>query len=151
MASDTANRLLRQQLGIGVFQMLVCCVMGFMGGFALDKRALSGSHHQFAHNGELQIAIALTIPHLHLSDFMLRILSVLLTLGTWANPVAYFMVALSGQRNGLLPFTASSPDGDWGKASEVLLMTVCAPCILLALVLVIVGLVAPAVQTEKQD
>ena len=116
--------------------MLVCCLWGFAGDSMLDKKAFSGAHHQFAHNGELQLVLALAVPFLGLSDFWLGVFEVAITAGTWGNPIAYAIVAVTGEGNALL---AAANSGPWGKLSEGLLMFVTAPAILTALLIAIVG------------
>jgi hypothetical protein len=136
MSASAVEVVRKRQLVLGAVQMLVCCLWGFLGDGMLDKKAFSGAHHQFAHNGELQLVLALAVPFLGVSDFWLGVFEVALTIGTWGNPLAYAIVAVSGEGNALF---VAAKEGPWGKLAEVLLMFVTAPAILTTLVIAIVG------------
>jgi hypothetical protein len=118
------------------FKCLFAACGAFWATACSTKRRFSGAHHQFAHNGELQLVLALAVPFLGVSDFWLGVFEVALTVGTWGNPLAYAIVAVSGEGNALF---VAAKEGPWGKLAEVLLMFVTAPAILTTLVIAIVG------------
>jgi len=61
-----------------------------------NKKAFVGTHHQFAHNAEMLMAMAFGYPFLNLGAVGLYSSFILLQLGTWLNPIAYVMRTLTG-------------------------------------------------------
>lgn len=136
--SAVANSVRKTQLVLGILQMLVCCIWGLFGDAVANRKHFLGAHHQFAHNGELQLVLALVVPYLALSDTWLRVFNVTLVLGTWSNPLAYAVAAVTDHRS---VFFAGSVDGVGGRICEVLLGGICLPTAVIALVIALVGAV----------
>jgi hypothetical protein len=144
--SAVAHSVRKTQLVLGIVQMLVCCIWGLFGDAVANRKHFLGAHHQFAHNGELQLVLALVVPYLALSDTWLRIFNVALVLGTWSNPLAYCVAAITDHRS---VFFQGSIDGIGGRICEVLLGGICLPTALIALGIAFVGAVRYS-SDEKQ-
>jgi hypothetical protein len=102
----------------------------------IDRKVFAGAHHQFSHNGEVELVLALAVPWLALSDFWFNVFNVTLAIGTWSNPIAYTIIAITGEKNA---FFGQGVNGTWGKLSEAILVFVCAPTIVCAFTLAVIG------------
>jgi len=84
----------------GMLQMLACCLWGLARDSPLNHwdRMFVGSHHQFAHNGELLLACALLFVFVRLPRPALVAAFWTFQVGTWTNPIAYAPPAHAGWR-----------------------------------------------------
>jgi len=75
---------------------LFSCIQGLMGDSMPNNSAFRGAHHQFTHNADALLGIALLLPYVEMSDSALTFMCIAILLGTWCNPVGYAVAAFSG-------------------------------------------------------
>jgi hypothetical protein len=96
--------LLRWTLLLGVLQITVGCLLGFIPPTAVQwYRGLVMSHIEYTANGVLMIAFGFLINELQLGANSLKVWFGLLQIGTWANGTAGLIGAFIGYSSKLMP------------------------------------------------
>ncbi|KJE94281.1 hypothetical protein CAOG_08839 [Capsaspora owczarzaki ATCC 30864] len=140
------SKLLRWTFALAVVQMVVGCVWCFLapvkGEPSLIKSyaAFRGTHHQYTHQAEWTAAVAFIFPYLELSPGLLWLTFVLLQVGTWTNPIAYSIMALTGIGHDMV--AGAFPDlGRSEPVSSVVegTLKLCAVTFLASCVLILIG------------
>jgi hypothetical protein len=137
------QRLRHWTLLIGVAQVLVGCLVGFIPPTAVPWfRGIVMAHIEFTANGVLMIVIGLLARDLHLGGRALRVWFSTLVIGTWTNGAAGLIGAFAGQSSGLMPTMNQSFPPPGGANNHVVtgLLLICGVTIVIALVLTVVGL-----------
>ena len=142
----------------GVMMMFAACIEGFAAGSMANYKLAKGTHHQLTHNSELLIAIAFVFPFCELSPALLKVAFWSLQVGTWGNPLAYLVIALTNCPQPMFAQsgTVAPGDGDdnpYTKLSMGMLMFAVGPSMLVSLVLILVGVMKSSedVETKKNE
>ena len=135
--------LRRWTLIIGVFQITVGCIVGFIPPTAVEWfRGIVMAHIEFNVNGILMIVLGLLLREMRLPAGVLWAWFVALLIGTWANGTAGVIAAFAGASSKLMPTLNEKfppPNGIDNPLVTGSLM-VCGVTILIALLLTLVGL-----------
>ena len=136
-------RIRRWTLFLGVLQVTVGCIVGFIPPTAvLWFRGIVMAHIEFTVNGVLMIALGLLLSELELGGPALWVWFTTVQIGTWANGAAGLVGAFIGYSSKLMSTLNEkfpAPNGLDHPAVTGLLL-VCAITILIALVLTLAGL-----------
>src|SRR5262245_28211302 len=147
--NDLRQRLRRWTLALGVLQIMVGCIVGFIPPTSVEWfRGIVMAHIEFTANGVLMIVFGFLLSELRLSRLMMGLWFVALQIGTWTNGAAGVVAAFTGKSTKLMPTLNEKfppPNGTDCPAVTGLLMT-CGIAILIALALTLVGLLRPARQ-----
>src|SRR5712672_3178600 len=96
--------LKRWTLILGVLQIIVGCVVGFIPPSAVAWfRGIVMAHIEFTANGVLMIAFGFLVAELYLSPAALKVWFALLQIGTWTNGAAGVAAAFIGASSKLMP------------------------------------------------
>jgi hypothetical protein len=145
------------------------CLVGAAPDAIKHYRTFTGAHHLFAHQSELLIGVAVAFPHISLPPALLKLTFVLMQVGamrqrlrslrdcapggisfcappsapagTWTNPLAYTVIALTDSPQPILPF-ASPGEPDFYTSLSVGMLMLCAATIIPGLTLLTVGAIA---------
>lgn len=157
MTTDT-NRLKetlrRWTLVLGVFQITVGCIVGFIPPTAVAWfRGVVMAHIEFTANGVLMIAFGFLVRELRLNPLALKVWFATLQIGTWTNGGAGVAAAFIGASTKLMPTINEKfpPPGGTDNALVSGSLLLCAVTIMVALVLTLYGLLrseAPATDVD---
>ncbi len=148
MASNIINLksdLKRWTLFLGVLQITVGCVIGFIPPSAVEwYRGIVMAHIEFTANGILMVAFAFLIGELHINSLGLKVWFVTLQVGTWANGTAGVAAALVGASSQLMPTISEKFPPPHGTDSPVVTgaFMLCGVTIMVALLITLYGLLA---------
>ena len=135
--------LRRWTLLLGVVQVIVGCVVGFIppSGVAWF-RGIVMAHIEFTANGVLMIVLGLLVRELELGAAALRVWFAALQLGTWTNGTAGVFAAFTGASSRLMPTLNEKfpPPGGTDSALVSGTLQLCGVTILAALLLTASGL-----------
>jgi hypothetical protein len=102
--TELQSKLRRWTIFLGVLQILVGCLVGFIPPTAVQWfRGIVTAHLEFTANGVLMIALGLLVGELRLGALGLRAWFVTLQIGTWANGGAGLVGGLIGYSSRLAP------------------------------------------------
>ena len=141
---DLKTTIQRWTLFLGVLQVTVGCVVGFIPPPAVPWfRGIVMAHIEFTANGVLVIALGLLVMHMELGATALKAWFLALQVGTWSNGAAGLAGAFLGYSSRLmatLNATFPAPNGPDHPAVTGLLL-LCGVTIMIALVLTLAGLI----------
>ncbi len=136
-------RLRRWTLFLGVLQITVGCVVGFIPPLAVAWfRGIVMAHIEFTANGVLMVAFAFLIKELKLSPAGLKIWFATLQIGTWTNGAAGVAAAFIGASSELMPTINEKFPPPHGTNNPIVSgsLMVCGVTIMVALLLTLYGL-----------
>jgi len=154
MLTETENlrsTLRRLTLALGVLQILVGCLIGFIPPSAVAWfRGIVMAHIEFTANGVLMVVLGLLVNELHLTSTTLKVWFVSLQIGTWTNGSAGVVAALFGRSSELMPTINQRFPPPHGTDSAVVsgLLSICGVTIILALSLTLYGLLCRKASSE---
>ena len=136
-------RLAHWTLILGVLQITVGCVVGFIPPSAVEWfRGIVMAHIEFTANGVLMVAFGLLVSRLALGPLLLWAWFALLQIGTWTNGAAGVAGAFAGSSSPLMP-TLNEKFPPPNGIDNVLvsgLLQVCGVTIMAALLITLYGL-----------
>jgi len=150
MLTETENfrsSLRRATLALGVLQILVGCLVGFIPPQAVAWfRGIVMAHIEFTANGVLMVVLGLLVTELRLAPTTLKAWFALVQIGTWTNGAAGVVAAFLGSSSKLMPTINQRFPPPYGTDSLVVsgLLQLCGVTIVAALVLTFYGLVRKA-------
>jgi hypothetical protein len=135
--------LRRWTLMLGVFQITVGCMIGFIPPSAVAWfRGIVMAHIEFTANGVLMVAFGFLVRELRLSPALLKLWFATLQIGTWTNGTAGVAAAFLGATSKLMPTLTEKfppPNGTDDPLVTYTLM-LCGVTIMIALLLTLFGL-----------
>ncbi len=149
MATDIDNlkeRLKRWTLVLGVLQITVGCIVGFIPPSAVPWfRGIVMAHIEFTANGVLMVAFGFLVKEMRLNPLGLWVWFATLQIGTWTNGAAGVAGAFLGASTKLMPTLNEKFPPPHGTDNPIVtgLLLVCGVTILVALLLTLFGLVRP--------
>jgi hypothetical protein len=144
------ENLRRWTLVLGVLQILVGCIVGFIPPTAVPWfRGIVMAHIEFTANGVLTIVLGLLVRELRLGPTALKVWFATLQIGTWTNGGAGLAAGFLGASSKLMPTINEKFPPPHGVESPIVsgLLQLCGVTILVALLLTLYGLLrakAPA-------
>jgi len=135
--------LKRWTLILGVLQILVGCLVGFIPPTAVEWfRGIVMAHIEFTANGVLMIAFGFLVSELRLGPCALKTWFVALQIGTWTNGAAGVAAAFLGMSSKLMPTINEKFPPPRGTDSPVVTgsLKLCGVAILVALLITLYGL-----------
>ena len=135
--------LRRWALILGVFQITVGCMIGFIPPSAVTWfRGIVMAHIEFTANGVLMVVFAFLVTELRLSSAALKVWFATLQIGTWTNGAAGVAAALIGASSKLMPTINEKFPPPHGSDNPLVsgLLTLCGVTIMVALLLTLYGL-----------
>ena len=142
-AERLKSNLRRWTLIIGVLQVTVGCVVGFIPPSAVAWfRGIVMAHIEFTANGVLMIAFGFLLAELRLSPLALQAWFATLQLGTWTNGAAGVAAAFTGASSQLMPTLNEKFPPPNGIDNPIVsgLLQLCGVTIIVALLLTLYGL-----------
>ena len=142
-AERLKSNLRRWTLIIGVLQVTVGCVVGFIPPSAVAWfRGIVMAHIEFTANGVLMIAFGFLLAELRLSPLALKAWFATLQLGTWTNGAAGVAAAFIGASSKLMPTINEKFPPPQGTDNPIVSGTLqlCGVTIMVALLLTLYGL-----------
>ena len=136
--------LRRWTLLLGVFQITVGCMVGFVSPSAVEWfRGIVMAHIEFTANGVLMVVFGFLIAELRLNPTALITWFTTLQIGTWSNGAAGLAAAFIGSSSVLMPTLNEKFPPPHGVDSPVVtnLLQICGVTMMVALLLTIYGLV----------
>jgi len=155
MLTETENlrsTLRRLTLALGVLQILVGCLIGFIPPSVVSWfRGIVMAHIEFTANGVLMVVLGLLVNELYLASTTLKVWFVSLQIGTWTNGSAGVAAAFLGTSSELMPTINQRFPPSHGTDSVVVsgLLLICGVAIILALFLTLYGLLCRKASSEK--
>ena len=137
------DSLRRWTLFLGVVQVLLGCVVGFIPPVAVAWfRGIVMAHIEFTANGVLMIAVGLLAREIALGATALKAWFATLQIGTWANGTAGVIAAFTGASSKLMPTLNEKFPPPNGSDSALVTATLqlCGVTIITALALTAYGL-----------
>ncbi|MCA9234492.1 MAG: hypothetical protein KDA44_03425 [Planctomycetales bacterium] len=141
--SDLQATLKRWTLLLGVLQVTVGCLVGFIPPSAVAwYRGLVMAHIEFTANGVLVIVFGFLATELNLPAMALKAWFVLLQVGAWTNGAAGLVGAFAGSSSPLMPSLNEKfpPPGGADNPIVTGLLQTCGVAIVVALLLTLWGL-----------
>jgi len=141
--NDLKARLRRWTLILGVTQVLVGCLVGFIPPPAVEWfRGIVMAHIEFTANGVLMVALGFLVADLALGPAALKTWFATLQIGTWTNGAAGVAAAFIGSSSKLMPTLNEKFPPPNGVDSPVVtgLLQLCGVTIMVALLLTLYGL-----------
>jgi hypothetical protein len=144
------ENLRRSTLALGVLQITVGCLVGFIPPSAVAWfRGLVMAHIEFTANGVLMIAFGFLVRELRLGPSALKVWFAALQIGTWTNGAAGLAAAFIGASSKLMPTINEKFPPPHGTDNPIISgsLQLCGVTIMLALLLTLYGLLrsqAPA-------
>ena len=138
------TRLKRWTLLLGVLQITVGCLVGFIPPSAVQwYRGIVMAHIEFTANGVLMVAFGFLVHELGLNSAALRVWFAALQIGTWTNGAAGVAAAFTGSSSLLMPTLNEKFPPPHGIDSSLVtgLLQGCGVTIMVALLLTVFGLV----------
>jgi hypothetical protein len=139
------SKIRRWTLFLGVLQVTVGCVVGFLPPTVVQWfRGVVMAHIEFTANGVLMVVLGLLLNEMELGATALWAWFVALVLGTWTNGAAGVLAAFSGSSSKLMGTLNEKfpPPGGADNAGVTLLLMLCGVTIMIALLLSLYGLLA---------
>lgn len=146
MATDIESlkaNLRRWTLILGVFQITVGCVVGFIPPSAVAwSRGIVMAHIEFTANGVLMVVFGFLIRDLHLRSTALKVWFATLQIGTWTNGAAGLLGAFIGASSMLMPTINEKFPPPHGTDNPIVsgLLLLCGVTIMVALLITLYGL-----------
>ncbi|MCX5724543.1 MAG: hypothetical protein NTX84_08530 [Nitrospirae bacterium] len=146
MTQDVAqlkSRLRRWTLILGVLQITVGCLVGFIPPTAVPWfRGILMSHIEYTANGVLMVVFGFLVPELRLQATSLKMWFATLQIGTWANGTAGLVGALIGYSSMLMPTINEKFPAPHGADHPAVtgLLQLCGVTIVVALLMTLYGL-----------
>ncbi len=146
MATEAENlrlTLRRATLALGVSQILVGCLIGFIPPTAVAWfRGIVMAHIEFTANGMLMVVFGFLLAELHLTPNGLKVWFTALQIGTWTNGAAGMAAAFLGASSPLMPTINEKFPPPNGEDSLIVsgLLQLCGVTIVLALLATLYGL-----------
>ncbi|TWU25608.1 hypothetical protein [Bythopirellula polymerisocia] len=140
---DLKANLKRWTLFLGVLQIAVGCVIGFIPPSAVAWfRGIVMAHIEFTANGVLMVAFGFLIAELNLNSVALKMWFILLQIGTWTNGAAGVAAAFQGATSKLMPTLNEKFPPPNGTDSALVSgsLKLCGVTIMAALLLTLYGL-----------
>ncbi len=143
---------MKRMLILGVFQVLLGCIIGLIPPPAvIHFRSIVTAHIEFCVNGILLALLGVLTQYMHLSSGALFIMEITAYLGTFCNGGAFVIAGFTGYGTKLAPTVHEKfpfPNGNEGGYSELITncLLVCAVTVITSLSLAIVGLATPPKQ-----
>jgi hypothetical protein len=137
-------RLKRWTLILGVLQLAVGCLIGFIPPTSVAWfRGIVMAHLEFTANGVLMIVFAFLVAELRLGRGALKAWFVLLQAGTWTNGAAGVIAAFMGSSTPLMTTINEKFPPPHGTDNALVTgsLKLCGVTIMLCLILTLVGLV----------
>ena len=137
------EKLRRWTLLLGVLQVTVGCVVGFIPPSAVQWfRGIVMAHIEFTANGVLMVVLGLLIRELSLNSIALKVWFTTLQVGTWTNGAAGVAGAFVGSSSKLMSTLNEKfpPPNGVDNVLVTGLLQLCGVTIMLALLLTIYGL-----------
>lgn len=140
---DLKSNLKRYALILGVLQITVGCLVGFIPPTAVQWfRGIVMAHIEFTANGVLMIVFGFLIAEMRLSATTFKVWFTSLQIGTWANGTAGVIAAFLGASSPLLATLNAKfppPNGTDSALVSATLM-ICGVTVMIALLLTLYGL-----------
>lgn len=139
--SHLSHRYAAQTAIHGMLLLLLSCLWDLLPPSIIrHPKTFVASHHMGVHQAELLFGLAFLWrcfppPRSVAGPTTLRLIHWLTIVGSWANPLGYAVVALSGQGNALMPHAAGDilgHRGPWSHVSYAVLAYVTAPSNIIA-------------------
>lgn len=146
IATDIDNlrtSLARWTLILGVLQITVGCVVGFIPPSAVEWfRGIVMAHIEFTANGVLMIAFGFLVREVRLGPTALKVWFATLQIGTWTNGAAGVVAAYSGASSKLLSTISEKFPPPHGTDNPIVTgsLLVCGVTMMVALLLTLYGL-----------
>lgn len=140
---DLKATLTRWTLLLGVLQITVGCVVGFIPPSAVSWfRGIVMAHIEFTANGVLMVAFGFLVRELHLTPTALKVWFATLQIGSWTNGAAGVAAAFIGSSSRLMPTINEKFPPPHGVDSPVVtsILQLCGVTIMVALLLTLYGL-----------
>ena len=137
------SNLMRWTLLLGVIQITVGCLVGFVPPSAVAWfRGIVMAHIEFTANGVLMVAFGFLVRELRLNPAALMAWFATLQIGTWTNGAAGLAAAFIGSSSKLMPTLNQKFPPPHGVDSPAVtgLLQLCGATIMIALFLTIYGL-----------
>jgi hypothetical protein len=141
---DLKERIRRWTLLLGLLQLTLGCVVGFIPPTAVPWfRGIVMAHIEYTVNGILVIVFGLIVNHLQLGSRALKVWFWMLQLGTWTNGTAGLVGAVIGSSSPLLSSISKQfpPPGGANNPAVTGSLLVCGVTLMTCLILTIVGLI----------
>ncbi len=143
MPNELQARIRRWTLLLGVLQILVGCLVGFIPPSAVPWfRGIVMSHIEYTANGVLMIAFGFLVNEMNLGRAALMLWFVLLQIGTWTNGTAGLVAGIAGRTSPLMTTLNEKfpPPGGTDLPAVSVLLQVCSVTMIAALALTVYGL-----------
>jgi hypothetical protein len=159
--TTVSSRAQKRMLVLGVAQVLLGCLIGFIPPTAVEHfRSLVTSHIEFTANGVMLGVLGLMYPYIRLGSGLLLVMELLAYVGTFSNGGAFVISAFTGSGtplavtvHKLFPFPQGL-DGPWSHVVTNCLM-ICGVTTVGALLLALIGLLRSEVtianETKKKN
>lgn len=157
MASEVdslKDNLRRWTLVLGVLQITVGCIVGFIPPSAVEWfRGIVMAHIEFTANGILMVVFGFLIRELRLSPLMLKAWFATLQIGTWTNGGAGVVAAFIGASSKLMPTINEKFPPPHGIENPIVsgLLQLCGVTIMAALLLTLYGLLRSKVLEKEAN
>jgi hypothetical protein len=151
---DLKERIRRWTLLLGVLQLTLGCLVGFIPPTAVPWfRGIVMAHIEYTVNGVLVIAFGLIVNQLRLGSRPLKVWFWMLQLGTWTNGTAGLVGAFLGSSSPLLSSISKQFPPPGGANNPVVTgsLLVCGVTLMICLILTIVGLVRSISQEGSRN
>jgi hydroxylaminobenzene mutase len=140
---DLKANLRRWTLILGVLQITVGCVVGFIPPSAVQWfRGIVMAHIEFTANGVLLVAFGFLVRELRLNPTALKVWFATLQIGTWTNGLAGVAAAFIGASSKLMPTLNEKFPPPHGTDNPIVTgsLMLCGVTIMVALLLTFYGL-----------
>lgn len=157
MASEVdslKDNLRRWTLVLGVLQITVGCIVGFIPPSAVEWfRGIVMAHIEFTANGILMVVFGFLIRELRLRPLMLKAWFATLQIGTWTNGGAGVVAAFIGASSKLMPTINEKFPPPHGIENPIVsgLLQLCGVTIMAALLLTLYGLLRSKVLEKEAN
>ncbi|MDB5388193.1 MAG: hypothetical protein JWM11_3839 [Planctomycetaceae bacterium] len=154
MSIDTNSlkeTLRRWTLVLGVFQITVGCMVGFIPRSAVPWfRGIVMAHIEFTANGVLMVVFGFLVRDLSLSPLTLKVWFATLQIGTWTNGAAGVAAAFIGASSKLMPTINEKFPPPHGTDNPIVSgsLQLCGVTIMVALLLTLYGLLRSKVSAK---
>jgi hypothetical protein len=137
------ENLKRWTLALGVLQITVGCIVGFIPPSAVAWfRGIVMAHIEFTANGVLMVAFGFLAPELRLGPTALKVWFAMLQVGTWTNGGAGVVAGFVGASSKLMPTISETFPPPHGTNDPMVTgsLLLCGVTIMIALLLTLYGL-----------
>jgi len=143
VSDELRERIRRWTLFLGVLQITVGCIIGFLPPTAVSwYRGLVMAHIEYTANGVLMIVAGLLVREIRLNPIAWKAWFVTLQIGTWTNGTAGLVAAFIGASSHLMPTTNEKFPPPHGTSHPLVTGTLmlCGVTVMMALGLTLYGL-----------